>query len=357
MEVRDGKEDLLRELIVGLTPLVSNVEAMKGQLYMTLAGYDVTQATRELAVCDESLNETLIKKFLVAKSIKGCTKRTIEMYGNELHRHLAAIGKSVPDITTDDLRKYMVIKRVRDKNSKTQIHNIYRVFSTFYAWLRDEEYLQHNPVIKLDMRKPKVHKEAFTAIEVEKIRAAVETNRERAVIELLLSTGCRVTELCNILLSEIKGDRILIHGKGEKDRIVYMNARARVAVDAYLEERSDDNPYLFPRMISIEAVKNKAGGKSHFKKYWYRDPELVEAELPMAISSVEITTRKIGKKIGVSPCNPHRFRHTCATLALKRGMDIMTVSKMLGHEDVGTTQVYLDVDEEQLAIQHDKYVL
>lgn len=356
MEIKDGKEDLLRELILGLTPMVDDVEAMKGRLYMVLAGYDVTQASRQLTVYSEDLNETLIKKFLVAKTIKGCTKRTIQMYGYELRRHLAAINKNVTEITTDDLRKYLAIKRARDKNSKTQIHNIYRVFSTFFAWLRDEEYLMHNPVLKLDMRKPKVHRESFSAMEVEKIRAAVETNRERAIIELLLSTGCRVTELCNILLSEIKGDRILIHGKGEKDRIVYMNARAKVAVDAYLSERRDENPYLFPRMISVQEVQ--AGYRSRrFQKHWYCYPELVEDELPMGLNSVEITTRRIGRKIGVRPCNPHRFRHTCATLALRRGMDVMTVSKMLGHENVGTTQVYLDIDEEQLAIQHDKYVL
>lgn len=219
MEVRDGKEDLLRELIVGLTPLVDDIEAMKGQLYMTLVHYEVQQATRELALCNADLNETLIKKFLVAKTVKGCTKRTIECYGLELRRHLPAINKNVGDITTDDLRMYLALKAARDKLSKTTVHNIYRVFSTFFGWLYQEEYIRHNPVVKLDMKNPRVHKEAFTDVEVEKIRAAARTNRERAIIEMLLSTGCRVTELVNIKTAEIRENRVLVHGKGEKDRL------------------------------------------------------------------------------------------------------------------------------------------
>ena len=131
MEVKDGKEDLLRELIIGLSPMVTNVEALKGQLYITLAGYDVQQATRELAVCDGDLTEMLIKKFLIAKTVKGLTERTIKHYGAELRRHLQNINKNVADITADDLRMYLAVRAARYHNSKTQIGNIYRVFSTF----------------------------------------------------------------------------------------------------------------------------------------------------------------------------------------------------------------------------------
>lgn len=340
---------------MGLTPLVTNVEALKGQIYITMAGYEVQPATRSLSLCNEDFNEMLIKKFLVAKAVKGCTDCTLKLYAGELRRHLHAINKNVTEITTDDLRMHLALKATRDHNSKTQIHNIYRVMSSFYGWLYQEEYVKHNPVNKLEMKMPKVHREAFSAIEVERIRAAADTNRDRAIIETLLSTGCRVTELVNIKRSDINGDKIVVEGKGEKKRAVYLNARAKIAIEAYLAERKDDNPWLFAGMIPITEIRG--AGKFSEHKWWYKKPEYVAEGKHIGIHAIQCITKDIGRKLGISPCNPHRFRHTCATLAHCRGMDITTVSKMLGHESVETTQIYLDIDDKEVSAQHNKYVL
>jgi site-specific recombinase XerD len=114
------------------------------------------------------------------------------------------------------------------------------------------------------------------------------------------------------------------------------------------------NPYLFAKMIPVADI---GAGKRSELKWWYRKPELVDKKQHLGTRAIEALTKRIGKSVGITPCNPHRFRHTCATLALRRGMDLTTVSKMLGHESVGTTQIYIDIDQQQLAAQHDKYVM
>lgn len=197
----------------------------------------------------------------------------------------------------------------------------------------------------------RVKKEAFTEMEVERIRNVTSTGREKAIVEFLLSTGCRVAELVGIRLDEIEGDRVLIHGKGQKDRYVYMNAKTQLAVENYLVERKDANPYLFAGGWST-AVKHMHGAK----KNWYKTEEYVTPDEHLDIGSVQHILRRLAKLAGVKQANPHKFRRTCATFALRRGMPIEQVSKMLGHEQISTTQIYLDLNEEDLAHAHKKYV-
>ena len=159
------------------------------------------------------------------------------------------------------------------------------------------------------------------------------------MIELLLSTSCRVSEVAQILIEEIDGERILVHGKGEKDRYVYLNAKAQLMLERYMSERKDKSPYLFPRC----------------RDGWRNPKNIEEGHIDMA--TIEQMTRKIAKRAGVERANPHKFRRTCATMALRRGMPIEQVSKMLGHEQVSTTQIYLDLTEDELALAHKKYVI
>lgn len=353
-EYKDGKEDLLNELLVGILPMTQNPDAVKNYVYMVVSKYQITERTTALAILDEGFNQELIKKFLIAKKVKGCTDRTLKYYGTELPRYLSDIGKNVNEITTDDLRVY-IARREMSGIKKTSAHNIYRVLSSFFGWLYKEEYIRTNPVSRLDMKHPKVHKEAFSEMDVEKIRCACETSRDTAIVELLLSTGCRVGEIVRIMICDIEGDSLIVHGKGEKDRRVYLNARAIIALDRYIKERNDNNPYLFPKMLSVEHGK-KAGVKQEEMKNWFKDPDMIAATEHCTTSSIEMTTRRIGKKAGVKPCNPHRFRHTFATMASKRGMPITTISNMLGHENVATTQIYLDIDDNEISAAHRKYM-
>lgn len=330
------------------------IDIVKNSLIIALNGYVVTKDTTELTVYEGNINERLIKKFLIAKRVTGRTNRTLKCYREYLTRIFRTMNKSCLDVTTDDIRLYLALKESRDGLKKTSLNSELRVMRTFYQFLQDEEILLINPTRKIDAIKGKSQKrEAFSEMEVEQIRGACRTNRESALIEIMLSTGARVTEIANMRIDELKKDRIVVHGKGNKDRIVYLNAKAQLKLERYLAERNDENPYIFPASISVE---NSQGMRSA-KLNWYKHKELVRENGMMDTSSIENIVRKIGKRAGVPNTHPHRFRRTCATFALRRGMPIEQVSYMLGHEQIATTQIYLDMDEQMMEQAHRKYVV
>jgi len=322
-------------------------------IIIVLSEYEVTPRETSVAVRSEDKNKYFMQKFIVAKTVKGCTDRTVQAYRKEVWKILLDIGKPADEITADDIRLYLALRQKRDKVSKRTVGNELRYISSFFSYLHTEELIPRNPVAKIDRIKyDKPKKSAFTEMDVEKIRSACLNAREAAIIELFLSTGCRVSELAMVLLADIKGDKLIVHGKGQKDRTVYLNVKAQMALQLYISERNDKNPYLFPRGISV--TKTSIYGNPAL---WYKNPEYVETDGHTDKCSIESIVRKIGKRAGVEKCHPHRFRRTCATFALRRGMPIEQVSKMLGHESIETTQIYLDLSEEELEQAHRKYVV
>ena len=346
------RQELIEKIMFMLQRYDIDKNELQTSLTIALNDYEVTARETALAVRDEDKNAYYLRKFIIAKTVKGCTERTIGYYSTELRKIIDNIGKSVEDITADDIRYYLALRERRDKVSRTTMDNELRCLRSFFNWLQQEELLTRNPTVKLDKIKgPKKKKPAFTEMEVEKIRAACQNNKETAIVEVLLSTGCRVSELVCIQLQDIVENSLTVHGKGEKDRIVYLNAKAQIALEKYVKERNDSNPYLFPRMIAISKMDRKR------LKNAYKYSENVLPDGHMDKSSVEQTVRKIAKRCDVVGAHPHRFRRTCATFALRRGMPIEQVSKMLGHEQIGTTQIYLDLDEKDLEQAHRKYVV
>ena len=329
---------------------------IKSSLYLLLNEYEITNRSTEIAELHTDRNEYLLKSFLIAKKVKGCTERTIGYYGTEVKKILEKIGKNADDVTTDDIRYYMAVRQNVDKVSKVTIGSEIRAFGSFYNWLYMEELIRKNPMSRIDRIKvEKTKKEAFTEMEIEKLRSHANSEKEKLIIEVLLSTGCRVSELVNILITDIDGERILVHGKGEKDRYVYLNAKAVLAIESYMNQRQDQNPYLLPRMKSVREINHKKS-KGEYKDLW-KDPENICDGGHIDKGTVEQITRKIAKRAGVERANPHKFRRTCATMALRRGMPIEQVSRMLGHEEIATTQIYLDLSEDELEQAHKKYVV
>lgn len=337
-------------------PLVPDVSDAKAALYIITNKYEIMSRSTELSVVNGDRNEDLLGRFIISKTVKGCTERTLKAYQVSIKHILQAIGKTATEITADDIRFYMAIRKKRDGVTDITIGNEIRNLSSFFRWMTAEEYILKNPMNRIDRIKArKIRKEALTDMEVEKLRVAAVGERENAIIEMLLSTGCRVSEIVQIALDEIVGDRILVHGKGKKDRYVYLNARAMLAMQMYLRKRKDRNPYLFPRCKSVTEM-NKKGRSHRIMKDWWMDSRNVD-EGHISNSAIEQILRKIAKRAGVQRANPHKFRRTCATMALRRGMPIEQVSKMLGHEEISTTQIYLDLTEDELAQAHKKYVI
>lgn len=327
-------------------------DGILNDIVILLNDYEVTVRETALTVRSEDRNMQLLQKFIISKTVKGCTERTIRLYATELKKILEAINKTVDDITADDIRYYLALRERRDGICKTTANNELRYMRSFFGWLHVEEMIPRNPTAKLDSIKVvKKKKQAFTELEVERIRNGCANAKEIAAVEVMLSTGCRVTELVSIKIEDIDSGKLIVHGKGEKDRMVYLNAKAQVALERYMKERKDKNPYMFPKMVSVVELKRKNDRCS------YRYPENVIPDGHMDKSSVEAMMRRIGKRAGVAGVHPHRFRRTCATFALRRGMPIEQVSKMLGHEQISTTQIYLDMDETELEQAHKKYVI
>ena len=312
------------------------------RIALTMKDYAIVlqEQTTDLVVSDLDKDNVMIQKFLMSRKVKGCTDRTIKFYIGSIRRTRRRIQKPLKEITVDDIRWYSSIREFQDKVSRVTIQNELHAMSSLMEFLSADGYIQGNPIKKFGEYKiPKKMKKAFTEYEIEKMRGVIETKKEAALFEILLSTGCRVSELAGIRKDEIRGDKILVHGKGQKDRNVIMNTRAMIALEDYMASKCEESkmsPWLFPKREYKHTCKTP--------------------EEHATTSSIEQAITEIGKKVGVQ-AHPHKFRRTCATFALRRGMDIIYVAKMLGHENITTTQIYLELNEEEMDYQHRKYVM
>lgn len=350
--------DFERQLITALLPYINqaSLSDAKMTISMICSKYEIQERHTELAIYTGDANAEMVARFLMAKAASGRSMKTIKYYKDSVTASLAKIGKKYDDITADDIRLYLAVRVQKDKVSKTTANNERRNLSAFYTWLQKEEILLKNPMAKVEVIKSeKKKKKAFTQMELEKIRNACVTWREKAIVEVLISTWARVSEVSKIQIKEINDGTIIVHGKGAKEREVFLNPKAQLTVETYLQERSDDNPYLFPRSKYAEfnGSKLKGASKQDMKK-WYVSPDLV-AEGCTDAGTIETIVKKLGKKANVENVHPHRFRRTGATMALQQGMELVTVSKILGHENIGTTQIYLDISGDDLKEAHKKY--
>ncbi len=357
------RDELLKKISTALIDEGFDVGKIRSRLVMILNEYEIGARCTEVVVADEDDITKYLRLFLISKKVSGRTERTIDYYRCELMRFFGNVQKSPLDVTSDDIKLYLAVKEVRDGVGKVYLKNITRVLSSFYQWMQKEEYLVKNPMNKVEEIKiPKVKKEAFTETQIEQLRLAVtEDIRLQCMLEILLSTWCRVSELAQIKLKDISEDKesVLIHGKGNKDRICYINARAKIYLQRYLEHRNNDNEYLFTNcrigvngseVFSTECKKRKIKPRD-----WWMEEDMV-GDSHIDKSVVESMIRKAGKRAGVEKTHPHRFRRTGATFALRRGMPIEQVSKLLGHESIETTQIYLDLGDTELEQSHKKYV-
>lgn len=327
-----------------------NLNALKNIATIVLEDYDVTRRETQLTTYNGDELNFFVKKFLITKKVEGCTDRTLKYYKAEITKILKTINKSIKDITGDDILLYIANRDIRDHVAKTTQDNELRCLRTFFTFLLKEDYIQKNPCLKVKaIRAPKIKKKAFTEYEIEKIRNACKNNKEKAMIETMLSTGCRASEIMQIKYENIKDGKMNIIGKGQKERTVYFNAKAQIAIENYLSERKDSNPYLFPKMLSL------VGAAEIRHIIDYKDPDCI-LDGPGKGDYPNMLVKKIAKRAGIKGVHAHKFRRTCATLALRRGMPLEQVSKMLGHVKLDTTKIYLDITDEEVSQSHKKYM-
>ena len=246
---------------------------------------------------------------------------------------MVAVNKRVQEIVTNDIRCYLAEQQENHQLSKVTIDNLRRIFSSFFSWLEDEDYIVKSPVRRIHkVRTDTLVKEIISDENMEVLRDSCQELRDIAMIDLLASTGMRVGELVKMNREDIDFHerQCVVFGKGNKEREVYFNARTKIHLKKYLDERTDDNSALF---VSLT--------KPHTR---------------LTISGVEVRLRNLGKRVSLYKVHPHKFRRTLATMAIDKGMPIEQVQKLLGHVKIDTTLHYAMVNQTNVKMAHRKYL-
>ena len=321
--------------------LISDIES---QMQKVLDNSQVGELHRELACClhrcevtasgqeaDEEVD--YIEMFLSAKKIEGRSEKSLKYYRSTIEKLVESIGKTVRHITTDDLRGYLADYQTKHGSSKVTIDNIRRILSSFFGWLEDEDYILKSPVRRIHKVKTgKNIKETYTDEQLELMRDSSQEPRDLAMIDVLASTGMRVGEMVLLNKDDINFEEreCIVFGKGDKERVVYFDARTKLHLQSYIESRTDDNPALFVSLVAP------------YKR--------------LEIGGVEVRLRKLGAALGINKVHPHKFRRTLATMAIDKGMPIEQLQQLLGHQRIDTTLQYAMVKQSNVKIAHRKYI-
>jgi len=325
------KQNLMNEVIQGMLPFLNNgqMERLQEVLQHTLFNYKVVEndSNKELS------EQNLVELFLAAKRIEGCSEKSLKYYESTILALLDDLGKDVKHIVTDDIRTYLTEYQARKQSSKVTIDNIRRILSSFFSWLEDEDYILKSPVRRIHKVKTGTNiKETYTDEALELMRDNCTELRDLAIIDMLASTGMRVGEMVLLNREDIDFNEreCVVFGKGDKERIVYFDARTKIHLQNYLNSRDDDNPALF---VSLQKPHNR-----------------------LQISGVEVRLRQYGKRLGLNKVHPHKFRRTLATMAIDKGMPIEQLQQLLGHRRIDTTLQYAMVKQSNVKIAHRKYI-
>ncbi len=278
-------------------------------------------------------NDVLLTSFLSSKRLEGCSEKTLSYYRRTLDSMCGKLKRNYTDISTEDLRQYLSDYQSERGSGKVTIDNMRRIFSSFYSWLEDEEYIIKSPVRRIHKVKfGRIVKDTFSDEELETMRDHCGNLRNLSIVEFLASTGVRVGELVRLNRDDINFNEreCVVLGKGDSQRPVYFDARTKLHLQEYLESRTDQNPAVFVT--------------------------LSEPHTRLSINGVESFLKNLEKTTKINNIHPHKFRRTMATMAIDKGMPIEQVQKLLGHVRIDTTMHYAMVNQENVRISHRKYV-
>lgn len=311
---------------------IEQLSTLNGVLLQVISKYTIS-GNEETQQDSSASNLRLLEMFLSAKQVEGCSIKTAKYYEATIKQLFKKMPKKVVNYTTDDIRAYLAVYQRKHKSSKVTIDNIRRIFSSFFAWLEEEDYIIKSPVRRIHKVKTGTQvKEVLTDENLETLRDNCTNIRDLAIIDLLSSTGMRVGELVKLNREDVNFSEreCIVFGKGNKERMVYFNARTKIHLQEYLASRRDRNKALF---VSL--------GKPHAR---------------LGISGVECRLRKLGRNCKISRVHPHKFRRTLATMAIDKGMPVEQVQQLLGHVKIDTTMHYAMVNQNNVKLSHRKYI-
>lgn len=326
------KQKIISEVMQQMLPHLDNAQLkqLKQVMEQTLFHYDVSET-----VCgqEEDNSNELISMFIAAKRIEGCSEKTLKYYQTTIDTMVTTLDKGVQHILTEDLRLYLTEYQNKNQSSRVTIDNIRRILSSFFSWLEDEDYIIKSPVRRIHKVKTvSIIKETYSDEELEQMRDNCDEIRDLAMIDMLASTGMRVGEMVLLNRDDINFTEreCVVFGKGDKERIVYFDARAKLHLQEYLDSRTDENPALF---VTLRAPHNRIN-----------------------IGGIERRLREMGKRLNITKVHPHKFRRTLATMAIDKGMPIEQLQQLLGHKRIDTTLQYAMVKQSNVKTAHRKYI-
>jgi integrase/recombinase XerD len=328
------KDKLITEIQVSMASILTltQLEELRRVLTNSLHNLEITtkQAQQPQGIVE---NQGLHQMFISAKRVEGCSEKSLKYYEATITNMLNNTRKPLREIGTDDLRGYLANYQRERNSSKVTIDNMRRIFSSFFGWLEDEDYILKSPVRRIHkIKTDKTIKETFSDESLELLRDACEEIRDLAIVDLLASTGMRVGELVQLNREDINFHEreCIVFGKGGNERVVYFDARAKIHLRNYLDSRTDNHPALF---VSLTCPYER-----------------------LMIGGVETRLREIGKRADMQKVHPHKFRRTLATRAIDKGMPIEQVQRLLGHVKIDTTMHYAMVNQTNVKNSHRKYI-
>lgn len=306
-----------------------NINTIASLLLIQLDKYELAERCTELMV-QETTSEQIIKIFLGSLLTEGKSKRTVKAYADLYKMFLAEIEKPLLEVTTMDIRIWLAKRQ--QKVSLATLENNRAYLSSLFTFLATEDYRDDNPMIKIKPIKFNSGiKKAFSDTEIDKLRSACINDRERSLMEVLLTSGVRVEEAEQLNISDIdftNGQVDIRAGKGNKPRKTFVSQVCLMHLKRYLVSRHDSEEALF------------------VSKYKVR----------LSTRAIALELKRIAERAQVEKVHPHKFRRTFATNLFKKGMDLATIQMLMGHSEISTTMKYIVMDGDRVAAEYKKYV-
>lgn len=325
------KQQIINDITQQMLSYLDNAQLQKLQEVLEYSFYNYEISTKEEETEDNS--QKLIDSFVYAKRIEGCSEKTLKYYRTTIEAMTEAIDKGVCHMQTDDLRAYLTEYQEKHGSSRVTIDNIRRILSSFFSWLEDEDHILKSPVRRIHKVKTATNiKETYTDEELEKMRDNCTELRDLAIVDMLASTGMRIGEMVLLNKADINFNEreCVVFGKGDKERVVYFDARTKIHLQNYIDSRIDNDPALF---VTLRVPHKR-----------------------ITIGGIESRLREMGKNLEIEKIHPHKFRRTLATMAIDKGMPIEQLQKLLGHKRIDTTLQYAMVKQSNVKQAHRKYI-
>lgn len=322
----DVKMDFLRCVEKALEDKVTVVDMAKIMLSIsdTMEHYDIKQHETFENEIDDCLD-----CYVAALSVQNRSQKTIERYTYIIKRMMQSVGVTTRRITVYHLRNYIASEKARGISDET-LEGYRAIFTAYFNWLQREGLIEKNPTANLGVIKcAKKEKKTYTAVEMEKLNYHCKCIRDRAIINFLASTGCRVSEMTGLDRDAVNMQTLecVVHGKGNKERTVYLSPVAGMLLAQYLLSRTDDNPALF---IGQRNERLQPGG-------------------------VRAMLKVLAFEADVAHVHPHKFRRTLATDLNRHGMGIAEIARLLGHDRIDTTMAYVILNKDDIKSAYRRY--